>query len=132
MAGSTSQAEGSKAPHQSGGDSSTARKTFELNNDVQMIDPTDSLFAYTRAEETVLEDANPWKKEYVYGQNQELIVSPHYFHTVKISAVALIKMVSHPSSTLSELIVRSPMLDLEVPTKSWVSCMERLGMGHSG
>lgn len=61
MAGPPQQAEGSGSAQASG--SSTARKTFELNNDVQVADPSDSLFAYSRDEERVLEDAAPWKKE---------------------------------------------------------------------
>ncbi|WWD00854.1 COP9 signalosome complex subunit 5 [Kwoniella sp. B9012] len=66
--------------------SDIARKTFELNNDVQSVDPTAAIFQYPREEEKALEDDAPWSKD------------PHYFHTVKISAVALIKMVTHARS----------------------------------
>ncbi|OCF33804.1 COP9 signalosome complex subunit 5 [Kwoniella heveanensis BCC8398] len=66
--------------------SSTARKTFELNNDVRSIDPTDGIFQYSREEEKELDTQAPWSTD------------PHYFHTVKISAVALIKMVTHARS----------------------------------
>jgi hypothetical protein len=55
--------ESSRATHQSSSGSSTARKTFELNNDVITVDPIDALFAYSREEESVLEDQDPWKKE---------------------------------------------------------------------
>ncbi|WWC86656.1 COP9 signalosome complex subunit 5 [Kwoniella dendrophila CBS 6074] len=63
-----------------------ARKTFELNNNVQSVDPTAAIFQWPREEEKALEDQAPWSKD------------PHYFHTVKISAVALIKMVTHARS----------------------------------
>ncbi|EIW71070.1 COP9 signalosome complex subunit 5 [Tremella mesenterica] len=63
-----------------------ARKTFELNNDIRPLDPSDRLFAYSREEERALEDSAPWKSD------------PNYFHTVKISATALIKMVIHARS----------------------------------
>ncbi|WRT64537.1 COP9 signalosome complex subunit 5 [Kwoniella shivajii] len=65
---------------------STARKTFELNNDVQSVDPSAAIFQWPREEEKALEDQAPWSTD------------PHYFHTVKISAVALIKMVTHARS----------------------------------
>ncbi|WWC68191.1 COP9 signalosome complex subunit 5 [Kwoniella pini CBS 10737] len=63
-----------------------AMKTFELNNQVQSVDPTTAIFQYSREDEKSLEDAAPWSQD------------PHYFHTVKISAVALIKMVTHARS----------------------------------
>lgn len=64
--------------------SSTARKTFEIHNDVrvreerrlvslllrgscihllQTVDPTDALFQYSRDDERILEDQAPWKNE---------------------------------------------------------------------
>ncbi|ORY21247.1 JAB1/Mov34/MPN/PAD-1 ubiquitin protease-domain-containing protein [Naematelia encephala] len=67
-------------------DAGTARKTFELHNDVKFVDPTDELYRYTRKEEREFDLSAPWKVDY------------EYFHTVKISAVALIKMVTHARS----------------------------------
>ncbi|WVR04832.1 COP9 signalosome complex subunit 5 [Kwoniella sp. DSM 27419] len=64
----------------------TAKKTFELTNDVKSVDPAAAIFQYSREEEKALEQQAPWDKD------------PHYFHTVKISAVALIKMVTHARS----------------------------------
>ncbi|OXG13662.1 COP9 signalosome complex subunit 5 [Cryptococcus neoformans Tu259-1] len=64
----------------------TARKTFEINNNVQVVDPSADIFQYSREEEKLLDDEAPWRTD------------PHYFHTVKISAVALIKMVTHARS----------------------------------
>ncbi|ODN79471.1 COP9 signalosome complex subunit 5 [Cryptococcus amylolentus CBS 6039] len=66
--------------------STTARKTFEINNDVQTLDPSAAIFQYGREEESALENSAPWKND------------PHYFHTVKISAISLIKMVTHARS----------------------------------
>ncbi|ORX35910.1 JAB1/Mov34/MPN/PAD-1 ubiquitin protease-domain-containing protein [Kockovaella imperatae] len=67
-------------------DAAIARKTFELNNNVKQIDHVEQMFKYSREEEKALDDQAPWKTD------------PHYFHTVKISAVALIKMVIHARS----------------------------------
>ncbi|KAK8847636.1 COP9 signalosome complex subunit 5 [Kwoniella newhampshirensis] len=66
--------------------SSTARKTFDLNNEVMSVDPAAAIFQYSREAEKLLEEQAPWNAD------------PHYFHTVKISAVALIKMVTHARS----------------------------------
>ena len=95
----------------------TARKTFEINNGVkvslkepwqhhgklivQEIDPVDSLYLYSKEEEKVLADQEPWATEYAPADTLDKISaddSPTYFHTVKISAVALVKMVcfTHP------------------------------------
>ncbi|GHJ86084.1 hypothetical protein NliqN6_2486 [Naganishia liquefaciens] len=63
-----------------------AQKTFELNNDIQTLDVNDELFRYDRDEQMALLKAEPWASD------------PHYFQTVKISAVALIKMVIHARS----------------------------------
>ncbi|KDE08164.1 COP9 signalosome complex subunit 5 [Microbotryum lychnidis-dioicae p1A1 Lamole] len=62
---------------------STASKTFELNNDIQTVD---SIFRHDQAEQRRQLAAQPWKKD------------PHYFQHVRISAVALIKMVMHARS----------------------------------
>ncbi|SCV69624.1 BQ2448_2644 [Microbotryum intermedium] len=62
---------------------STASKTFELNNDIQTVD---QIFRHDQAEQRRQLAAQPWKKD------------PHYFKHVRISAVALIKMVMHARS----------------------------------
>ncbi|KAE8234749.1 hypothetical protein CF326_g184 [Tilletia indica] len=66
---------------------STAQRTFELANAVTTLDPTlDRIFHYNALEQRkILSDA-PWRQD------------PHYFRRVRISAVALIKMVMHARS----------------------------------
>jgi COP9 signalosome complex subunit 5 len=64
-------------------DSGTAQKTFELNNNIQTVD---SIYAYDAADQKAVLNGRPWKAD------------PHYFKYVKISAVALVKMVTHARS----------------------------------
>eukprot|EP00742_Colponemidia_sp_Colp-10_P002225 GILJ01002379.1.p1 GENE.GILJ01002379.1~~GILJ01002379.1.p1 ORF type:complete len:338 (-),score=56.79 GILJ01002379.1:103-1116(-) len=66
-------------------DSSIARKNFDLNNNIQELD-ADSLYRWDEAEQQAIFNAAPWAKD------------PHYFKKVRISAVALIKMVMHARS----------------------------------
>ncbi|KAJ9107462.1 hypothetical protein QFC21_000915 [Naganishia friedmannii] len=79
-----------------------AQKTFEINNNVQAsrsrflaleefvelttLDANDKIFRYDREEQMALVKEEPWATD------------PHYFKAVKISAVALIKMVIHARS----------------------------------
>ncbi|BGP19506.1 hypothetical protein JCM10213_006326 [Rhodosporidiobolus nylandii] len=62
---------------------STAKATWELNNNVQA---TDELFRYNKQEQQDILKARPWKQD------------PHHFKKVRISAVAMIKMVMHARS----------------------------------
>lgn len=65
----------------------SALKGWELENNVKLVDPTrDSLYTLDRDHEKQLRDQRPWKSD------------PNYFKTVRISAVALIKMVMHARS----------------------------------
>ncbi|KAI9649322.1 COP9 signalosome catalytic subunit rri1 [Ciborinia camelliae] len=65
----------------------TAFKTWELDNNVQLVDPNrDALYAYDPEEQKVIQNAKPWKTD------------PHHFKNVRISAVALLKMVMHARS----------------------------------
>ncbi|KAJ3369908.1 COP9 signalosome complex subunit 5a [Allomyces arbusculus] len=59
-------------------DASNALKTWLLENNVQTVEPTDELY-----ERTPLPEGRPWTKD------------PRYFKKVKMSAIALIKMVLH-------------------------------------
>lgn len=60
---------------------------LELENNVQLVDPArDALFRYDEAAHRTLADSKPWASD------------PRYFHTVRISAVALLKMVMHARS----------------------------------
>ncbi|KAI1375765.1 Mov34-domain-containing protein [Hypoxylon crocopeplum] len=64
-----------------------AMKSWELENDIKLVDPTrDALYNYSDARQTEVNNAKPWKTH------------PHFFQHVRISAVALIKMVMHARS----------------------------------
>eukprot|EP00316_Scyphosphaera_apsteinii_P020916 CAMPEP_0119346632 /NCGR_PEP_ID=MMETSP1333-20130426/108104_1 /TAXON_ID=418940 /ORGANISM="Scyphosphaera apsteinii, Strain RCC1455" /LENGTH=356 /DNA_ID=CAMNT_0007359143 /DNA_START=134 /DNA_END=1204 /DNA_ORIENTATION=+ len=60
-----------------------ALKTFELENDVREVD---AVYNYNNAEQQKFLSAKPWTKE------------PKYFKHVRISALALVKMVMHTRS----------------------------------
>ncbi|KHJ34882.1 putative cop9 signalosome complex subunit 5 [Erysiphe necator] len=65
----------------------TAFKNWELENNVKLVDPhRDALYAYDTEEQKAISNANPWKTD------------PSYFKNVRISAVALLKMVMHARS----------------------------------
>ncbi|ORY86296.1 JAB1/Mov34/MPN/PAD-1 ubiquitin protease-domain-containing protein [Protomyces lactucae-debilis] len=66
--------------------SSIPQQTFELENRVQTLASTDAIFHYDAAEQKRLQQEAPWKKD------------PHFFKSVKISAIALTKMVTHARS----------------------------------
>jgi COP9 signalosome complex subunit 5 len=60
---------------------------IEIENVVSLVDPQrDALYGYDSVEQKSIQDARPWKKD------------PHYFKNVRISAVALLKMVMHARS----------------------------------
>jgi COP9 signalosome complex subunit 5 len=60
---------------------------LELENCVKLVDPTkDALYDFNKKEWTALTEARPWKGK------------PNYFQHVRISAVALLKMVTHARS----------------------------------
>ena len=65
----------------------TSLSITELENAVKLIDPhRDALYGYDAEEQKALQDERPWRKD------------PHYFQHVRISAVALLKMVMHARS----------------------------------
>nr|OQO19073.1 COP9 signalosome complex subunit 5 [Rachicladosporium sp. CCFEE 5018] len=64
-----------------------ALKSWEIENAVKLTDPNrDALYGYDSAEQKKINAAKPWKRD------------PHHFKHVRISAVALIKMVMHARS----------------------------------
>ncbi|KAL9110175.1 MAG: hypothetical protein Q9227_005235 [Pyrenula ochraceoflavens] len=64
-----------------------AQKAWEIENSVLTIDPTlNALYDYPEKEHKLATDARPWKDD------------PHFFKTVRISALALLKMVMHARS----------------------------------
>ncbi|KAI2630594.1 COP9 signalosome complex subunit 5 [Hypoxylon sp. NC1633] len=64
-----------------------AMKTWELDNDIKLVDPTrDALYNYSDSRQVEVNNAKPWN------------ANPNFFKHVRISAVALIKMVMHARS----------------------------------
>ncbi|KAJ9627761.1 COP9 signalosome catalytic subunit rri1 [Taxawa tesnikishii (nom. ined.)] len=64
-----------------------ARETWELENAVRLTDPNrDALYNYSSDEQKAINNAHPWRSD------------PHHFKHVRISAVALLKMVMHARS----------------------------------
>ncbi|KAI0883462.1 JAB1/Mov34/MPN/PAD-1 ubiquitin protease-domain-containing protein [Annulohypoxylon maeteangense] len=64
-----------------------AMKSWELDNDIKLVDPTrDALYNFDNDRQTEINASKPWKE------------NPHHFQHVRISAVALIKMVMHARS----------------------------------
>ncbi|RCI11023.1 hypothetical protein L249_5274 [Ophiocordyceps polyrhachis-furcata BCC 54312] len=62
-------------------------KSWEFDNDVRLVDPKrDALYAYDNEAQKAVLAARPWSKD------------PNYFRSVRISAVALIKMTMHARS----------------------------------
>ncbi|KAH7402960.1 JAB1/Mov34/MPN/PAD-1 ubiquitin protease-domain-containing protein [Pyrenochaeta sp. MPI-SDFR-AT-0127] len=65
----------------------TALKTWELENSIQLVDATkDALYSYSASAQKSINEAHPWRTD------------AHYFTSVRISAVALLKMVMHARS----------------------------------
>ncbi|XP_065174813.1 COP9 signalosome complex subunit 5-like [Sycon ciliatum] len=63
-----------------------ARATFELENEVSKVASVDEIFHFNAEEQKEVQSARPWSKD------------PNYFKEVKISALALLKMVMHARS----------------------------------
>lgn len=65
----------------------TANTSSELENSIKLVDPTrDALYSYSSSAQKTINTAHPWRTD------------PHYFTSVRISAVALLKMVMHARS----------------------------------
>jgi len=62
-----------------------ARKRFEAENKVETVDP-DEIYRYNQERHQSFINQRPWQKD------------PHHFKKVKVSAVALLKMVMHARS----------------------------------
>lgn len=67
-------------------DSSMAQKTWEMENNIESVNNIDSIFRYDAKQQQEILTAKPWTKD------------PHYFKNIKISALALLKMVMHARS----------------------------------
>lgn len=64
-------------------DAEMAKKSWELENN---ISTADEIYKFDAAQQTQIQSSRPWEKD------------PYYFKTVKISALALLKMVMHARS----------------------------------
>ena len=69
-------------------DARVARQTWELENRIEPVTQrdADAIYRYDEAAQSANLAAKPWTKD------------PHYFKTVRISALALLKMVVHARS----------------------------------
>lgn len=67
-------------------DTEMAKKTWELENEIETIPASDEIFRYDAHQQQQIQSSRPWEKD------------PHYFKDVKISALALLKMVMHARS----------------------------------
>ena len=63
--------------------SQIAQTTWELNNSISTVD---EVYNYNNEEQRAILKERPWKKD------------PHHFKHVRVSAVALVKMVTHARS----------------------------------
>ncbi|CAA7408199.1 unnamed protein product [Spirodela intermedia] len=65
-----------------------ARKTWELENNIVSVEGTDpdGIYFYNEAAQSKVQQEKPWMND------------PHYFRRVKVSALALLKMVVHARS----------------------------------
>ncbi|XP_028399718.1 COP9 signalosome complex subunit 5-like [Dendronephthya gigantea] len=66
--------------------SSMAQKTWEMENNIESVPSVDSIFRYNSKQQQEILSAKPWCKD------------PHYFKNIRISALALLKMVMHARS----------------------------------
>ncbi|CAH1773412.1 unnamed protein product [Owenia fusiformis] len=63
-----------------------AQKTWEMSNSVENVGTVDEIYRYDKKQQQDILTAKPWEKD------------PHYFKNIKISALALLKMVMHARS----------------------------------
>jgi len=64
-------------------DSEMAKKTFELQNNIETVNTVDEIYKYSQEQQQEILSRKPWTKD------------PHYFKNIKVSALALLKMVMH-------------------------------------
>ncbi|XP_021363137.1 COP9 signalosome complex subunit 5 [Mizuhopecten yessoensis] len=67
-------------------DSKNAQKTWEFSNNIENVNSHDEIYRYDKQQQQDILTAKPWEKD------------PHYFKHIKISALALLKMVMHARS----------------------------------
>jgi len=69
-------------------DAKAAQKRFEMENNFTIAN--DDIYKYNEKEQNDIRGVRPWKKD------------PHYFKNVKISGIALVKMLIHAKDGLSK------------------------------
>ncbi|KAK7489063.1 hypothetical protein BaRGS_00019724 [Batillaria attramentaria] len=67
-------------------DSQNAQKSWMLANNIESVSSADEIYRYDAKQQQDILTAKPWEKD------------PHYFKHIKISALALLKMVMHARS----------------------------------
>ncbi|KAG8239881.1 hypothetical protein J437_LFUL019465 [Ladona fulva] len=60
-----------------------AQKTWEMSNNIETISSVDEIYRYDKKQQMDILAAKPWEKD------------PHFFKDIRISALALLKMVMH-------------------------------------
>ncbi|MCL4123686.1 UNVERIFIED_CONTAM: hypothetical protein GTU68_007149 [Idotea baltica] len=63
-----------------------AQKNWELSNNIETVSSQDDIYLYDKKQQQDILQAKPWEKD------------PHFFKNIKISALALLKMVMHARS----------------------------------
>lgn len=63
-----------------------SQKTWEMANNMDSVQAVDEIYKYNKKQQQDILTAKPWEKD------------PHYFKDIKISALALLKMVMHARS----------------------------------
>lgn len=61
----------------------TAKATWELENNIVELEPSDAMFRYDEVQQKAVQQQKPWAR------------NPHFFKHVRVSALALIKMTMH-------------------------------------
>jgi COP9 signalosome complex subunit 5 len=66
--------------------SQMAQKTWEMSNSIEVVQSVDEIYKYNEKQQKDILTAKPWEKD------------PNYFKEIKVSALALLKMVMHARS----------------------------------
>jgi len=62
---------------------SIAQANWEMSNNILEVNASEEIYKYDRVQQQSMLSAKPWEKD------------PHFFKEIKISALALLKMVMH-------------------------------------
>lgn len=102
-------------------DVDAAQKTWELENNIQTLPSCDEIFRYDAEQQRQIIDAKPWEKD------------PHFFKDIKISALALLKMVMHARSggTLEVMGLMLGKVEDNTMVSQCVNCASLLSQKHS-